>query len=114
MAAPLVIFANPKRRRGAGHARRNPGPQGDAKLTRRTLMSRHVQAIAYIHVRDGQPYVHGFDDADISERNLKKGWLDLKELHDETNVEMHYDPRTETITIRGTNGQSLAALFHED
>lgn len=76
-------------------------------------MSRHVQAIAYIHARDGKPYVHGFGDAELSERDLKRGWLNLSELKTRTDVEMVYDPETETITIRGTRGQSLAALFED-
>lgn len=97
---PLVIF-NPGRR----GARRNPEP-----ITKRTKISAHVQAIAYRHIKDGADYVHGFGNAELNEKDLEKGWLDLGDLKQITNVEMYYNPDG-TITIVGTHGQSLAALF---
>jgi hypothetical protein len=99
---PLVMFLNPRTKRGA---RRNPDT-----ITRRTKMSGHVQAIAYVHAKDGEQYVHGFDDAELNERDLQQGVLNLGDLHDTTNVEMWANPDG-TITLVGTHGQSLAALF---
>lgn len=100
---PALVVFNPRRRTHA-----NP-----KRITKPTQMSRNVQAIAYVHTKDGQPYVHGFGDADLSEAKLKRGVLDLTELKMHTDVEMIYDPTDETILIRGLRGQSLAALFED-
>lgn len=98
--------------RGQAIVRGNPGPQGDARITKPIVSSAHVQAIAYIHKRDGKPYIHGFGNAELNEQHLQDGWLDLSELKTKTDVAMTLNPDG-TITIRGTRGQSLAALFED-
>ena len=98
---PLVMFLNPRSR----GARKNP-----AAISKRTKIAAHVQAIAYVHAKDGQQYVHGFGDAELNERDLRQGVLNLGDLHEVTDVVMYANPDG-TITIEGTHGQSLAALF---
>jgi hypothetical protein len=140
MPGPLVIFGNPKKelrseseawqevmlqaRRGdrvalksitdiakqmlrqvQGGAHKNPHD-----LSKDTLISRHVQAIAYVHAKDGGQYVHGFGNVDPSEADLKKGWLNLNQLKMSTHVELIAHPDG-TASLIGTRGQPLAALF---
>jgi hypothetical protein len=83
----------------------NPDP-----VRRRVKIGRHVQAIAYIHEKDGGAYVHGFGNCDPDERDLKRGILNLKELKTVTDVAMYGNPDG-TVTLVGTKGQPLAALF---
>lgn len=142
MPGPLVIFGNPPKalrsereawREVAVQARRgdrvalrvieqicsqmlrqledgthvNPG-----KVNGDTVMSHHVQAIAYVHKKDGGRYVHGFGDADPNEADLKEGWLNLNQLKERTNIDM-IAHRDGTISLVGTKGQPLAALFED-
>ena len=81
-----------------------------AKVHADTVMSHHVQAIAYVHAKDHGRYVHGFGNADPDEGDLKRGILNLDALKERTHVDMigHQDG---TITLVGTKGQPLAALF---
>jgi hypothetical protein len=91
--------------RGGHHA--NP-----RNMSRPTIMSHHVQAIAYVHEQDGGQYVHGFGNVELSESDLKKGILNLSELAMKTHVDMIGYPDG-TITLIGTKGQPLSALFPE-
>ncbi len=81
-------------------------------ISRPTIMSHHVQAIAYVHEQDGGQYVHGFGNVELSESDLKKGILNLSELAMKTHVDMIGYPDG-TITLIGTKGQPLSALFPE-
>lgn len=96
----LAIIGNPRHRR-------NPD-----RVSKRIKIGTHVQAIAYIHAKDGGAYVHGFGNCDPDERDLKRGILNLNELKTITNVEMYGNPDG-TITLVGTKGQPLAALFED-
>lgn len=75
-------------------------------------IARHVQAIAYIHAKDGDAYVHGFGNHDPSEADLKRGWLNLAELKTVTNVEAFYHDDG-TVTLRHKDGKKLVELFPE-
>lgn len=79
-------------------------------LAKRTKIANHVQAIAYVHAKDHGQYVHGFGDAELNEQDLRRGVLKLSDLHDRTDVEM-YGNADGTVTLVGTHGQPLAALF---
>lgn len=81
-------------------------------ISRPTILSHHVQAIAYVHEKDGGQYVHGFADVELNEKDLKRGWLNLSELPTKTNIDMIGYPDG-TVTLIGTKGQPLAALFPE-
>lgn len=83
-----------------------------AKVKGDTIMSHHVQAIAYVHAKDGGRYVHGFGDADPDEKDLKRGILNLDALKTKTNIDM-VAHRDGTISLVGTKGQPLAALFED-
>ena len=101
----LVEIANQMLRQLYSGVHANPkGLKGD------TIMSHHVQAIAYVHAKDHGRYVHGFGNADPDEGDLKRGILNLDALKERTHVDMigHQDG---TITLVGTKGQPLAALF---
>lgn len=84
----------------------NPGE----RLRGDTVMSHHVQAVVYVHAKDGGRYVHGFGNVDPNERDLARGVLKLDQLADKTHVEMVGHPDG-TVTLQGTRGQPLAALF---
>lgn len=90
----------------------NPSLRGGAPMRGRVKIGSHVQAIAYIHAKDGDAYVHGFGNRDPSEADLKRGILRLDRLKDVTNVEMYGNPDG-TVTLVGTKGQPLAALFED-
>lgn len=83
-----------------------------AKITGDKVMSHHVQAIAYVHKKDGGRYVHGFGNCDPNEKDLAEGWLNLNALKERTNVEM-IAHRDGTVSLVGTKGQPLAALFED-
>lgn len=73
-------------------------------------MSKHVQAIAYVHQQDGDAYVHGFGDAELNAKQLNKGILDLSDLKDLTDVCM-YANKDGSLTLRHAQGKDLTALF---
>ena len=81
-------------------------------ISRPTIMSHHVQAIAYVHEHDGGQYVHGFGNVELNEMDLQKGILNLSDLAMKTHVDMIGYPDG-TITLIGTKGQPLSALFPE-
>ncbi len=81
-------------------------------ISRPTVMSHHVQAIAYVHATDGGQYVHGFGDVELNEDDLKRGILKLSDLKMRTHVDMIGYPDG-TVTLIGTKRQPLAALFPE-
>lgn len=83
-----------------------------AKVKGDTVMSHHVQAIAYVHAKDGGRYVHGFGNCDPDEKELAHGILNLNALKEHTHVDM-IAHRDGTISLVGTKGQPLAALFEE-
>lgn len=83
------------------------------RVAKRIKIGDHVQAIAYVHTKDGGRYVHGFGNCDPDEGDLKRGILKLDELKTVTNVAMYGEPDG-SITLVGTKGQPLAALFPED
>jgi hypothetical protein len=77
---------------------------------REPLISEHVQAIAYVHKKDGECYVHGFGDAKLNDRELDRGVLRLGDLKSKTGVRLsgHADG---TLSLAGARGQSLSDLF---
>ena len=81
-----------------------------SRVKRRVKIASHVQAVAYIHEKDGGAYVHGFGNCDPPEKDLQRGILDLNALKTVTHVEMFGEPDG-TVTLVGTKGQPLAALF---
>lgn len=89
---PLVIFANP---RG----------------TRWQKIGTDVQAIAYIHAKDGRPYVHGFGGCDPSEAELQAGRLNLDHLAERTGVEAFYSADKKTVMLRHKDGKPLIGMF---
>ncbi len=89
---PLVIFANPG-------------------STRWKKIGTDVQAIAYIHARDGRPYVHGFGGVDPTEAELKAGRLNLDRLSDTTGVEAFYSADKKTVMLRHKDGKPLIGLY---
>ena len=99
--SPLVIFGNPN------GIRRNP-----RNISRPMILSHHVQAIAYVHEQDGGQYVHRFGNVELNEKDLEKGVLSLEDLAMKTYVDMIAYPDG-TITLIGTKGQPLSALFPE-
>ena len=101
----LQILARDMSKQILGGVHLNP-----SRVKRRVKIGRHVQAIAYIHEKDGGAYVHGFGNCDPSEKDLKRGVLDLNALKTVTHVEMFGEPDG-TVTLVGTKGQPLAALF---
>lgn len=78
---------------------RNPGGK-------RTKIGEHVQAVLYIHAKDGHPYCHGFGDADIGLKTIRNGDVRISGLHEDTDVTM-YGESDGTITMEGRNGQPL-------
>jgi hypothetical protein len=76
----------------------------------RVKVASHVQAIAYVHAKDGDKYVHGFGDADLNESELKRGVLKLDSLKDRTHVEA-YGNADGTVTLCPTRGQALVGFF---
>lgn len=99
------MLAEQMRRQVGKGIHANPG-----RLQNNTLISKHVQAIAYVHAKDGGRYVHGFGNVDPDEKDLQRGMLNLNALQDRTQVEMIGHPDG-SITLAGTRGQPLAALF---
>lgn len=81
-----------------------------SRLKGRTRIASHVQAVAYIHAKDGGAYVHGFGNCDPDETDLQRGILKLNALKTVTNVAMYGEPDG-SVTLVGTKGQPLAALF---
>jgi hypothetical protein len=95
---------------------RNPGlsvvgalsnPQG----ARRVKLSDDVQAVAYLHCDDGDPYVHGFGDAPISLRTHDGNSVTIRGLLDETGVQMFGTPDGRKIELIGASGQRLWDYF---
>lgn len=82
----------------------NPAKKG------RTKIAAHVQAIVYVHTQDGKPYVHGFGDAALDERQLQQGVLDFSTLKDRTDVCAYGNPDG-TATLEGGHGQPLWKNF---
>lgn len=89
---PLVVF-NPRK-----------NPRDGKKI------ALHVQAIAYIHAKDGDAYVHGFGNHDPDEQDLKDGWLNLADLKTVTHVEAFYN-EDGSVTLRHAHGKKLVGLF---
>jgi hypothetical protein len=89
----LAIFANPGRSR------------------RWQRIGTDVQAIAYIHAKDGQPYVHAFGGVEPTAAELRAGRLDLDRLATETGVEMLFSPDHRTVMIRHRDGLPLIRMF---
>lgn len=81
----------------------NPGRR------KRTKIGEHVQAIVYIHAKDGNPYVHGFGNAEIALKSIRPGDVRIQGLHDDTDVCMYGEPDG-TVTIEGADGQSLWSM----
>jgi hypothetical protein len=77
---------------------------------RRVKIASHVQAIAYVHAKDGDKYVHGFGDADLDESELKRGVLNLDDLNDRTHVEA-YGNADGTVTLCPTSAHALVGFF---
>ena len=73
---------------------------------RRTKIGDHVQAVLYVHTVDGEPYVHGFGNADLKISNVRDGDVKLKGLHDTTGVCMYGEPDG-SVTLEGDHGQPL-------
>lgn len=79
----------------------------------RVKMADHVQAVVYIHAKDRTARVHGFGDANLNEDALKRGRLELGDLHDLTDVAM-YGNADGTVTLCGTKGQRLWRNFPDE
>lgn len=99
-----IVAISEKMLRQVNHGiHRNPGK------AKRTKIGEHVQAIVYIHATDGQPYVHGFGNADIDLESRGKGNVTIRGLHDDTQVCM-YGESDGTVTIEGERGQKLWSM----
>lgn len=84
----LVVFGNP--------ARRNGTRSGS------TIISRHVQAVAYVHAVDGSRRVHGYGNADIDLKDIGGDGVEIRGLKTRTGV-----------TMVG-NADGSVTLFHSD
>jgi hypothetical protein len=71
----------------------------------------HVQAICYVHAKDGQCYVHGFGNHDPSEAELRKGVLNMNNLKMHTDVEAFFNDDMTEVRIRHKSGKPLTDLF---
>lgn len=77
-------------------------------------LSRNVQAIVYIHTKDGERYVHGFGNAELDLKDRRDGTLEIRGLQEQTGVQMVGSADKRTVTLRGVDGQTLWDLFNED
>jgi hypothetical protein len=58
------------------------------KVNPTALLSRNVQAVLYIHDLDGEPYCHGFGDADITLHTHRDGTVEIGGMKVKTGVHM--------------------------
>lgn len=90
---PLVVFmgANP--------------PRGWKRI------ASDVQAICYVHAKDGKCYVHGFGNHDPSDEELQSGQLDMTALKMRTDVEAYWSPDGSQVLLRQKQGKKIVKLF---
>lgn len=82
--------------------RRNPSTGAET-------FSANVLGVLYVHDEDGNPYAHGFGDADL--KLVTKGdEITIRGLKSRTSVCMDAEPDG-SITLRGARGQSLWGDF---
>ena len=90
--SPLLVFANPKGKRGA------------------QKFSSNVLAVLYVHDDDGENYAHGFANAELDLETLHDGTVKLGGLPTDTGVEM-IAQSDGSVLLRGKHGQRLWDTF---
>lgn len=77
-----------------------------------SLMSHHVQALLYRHVRDGNPYIHTFggtDEVPIHADKSGRQFMYFDELPNKTGVDMRSDKTV--VVLSRPDGKPLADDF---
>lgn len=64
------------------------------------IISHNVQAVLYLRDDDGEPYVHGFGDADLELHTHRDGAVTIGRLKDRTGVELVLKPDG-SVLLRG-------------